>query len=325
MPYLWAGSERRIMEEVIKVEEIPKQDAMVKSSPDSLLERAIDGKLDITIIRELVLLKKQWDDEQARKAYTVAMGDFQRDCPIIIKSIDGGVTKTGQVAYKFAPMDVILATKNKDGVTVKDLIARCGFSYTFDTPITSEKGVDAKMTIRHREGHAETLTTFMPFVEKTGVMSPPQVVGSTRSYAMRYAFMNGFGITTGGEDNDGQGRELLESQFNDLVKDWRSNAEIIAVANTIESNGTYRDFLGKLPKLSDVDRFTKCLEKVDRIKRQPLWVKFEKACIAMKWLPFLEMLEKQVGTIKPDSQENVTGNAGDQINSNPIESTTKEN
>lgn len=307
------------MEEEIKVEEIPKQDAVVKASPDSLLERAIDGKLDITIIRELVLLKKQWDDEQARKAYVVSMGDFQRDCPIIIKSVDGGVTKTGQVAYKFAPMDVILASKNRDGITVKDLIAQCGFSYTFDTPITSEKGVEAKMTIRHKEGHAETLTTFMPFVEKTGVMSPPQVVGSTRSYAMRYAFMNGFGITTGGEDNDGQGRELLESQFMDLVKDWKSNAEIIAVANTIESNGTYRDFLAKLPKPSDVDRFTKCLEKVDRIKRLPLWVKFEKSCIAMKWSGFLELLEKQIETSPDNSPKNATEPQGGQNNSTPTE------
>lgn len=301
--------------EIVKVEEIPKQDVMVKTSPDSLLERAIDGKLDITIIRELVLLKKQWDDEQARKAYVVAMGDFQRDCPIIVKSVEGGKTKGGEVAYKFAPMDVILSTKNKDGITVKDLIAQCGFSYTFDTPITSEKGVEAKMTIRHKDGHSETLTTFMPFVEKTGVMSPPQVVGSTRSYAMRYAFMNGFGITTGGEDNDGQGRELLESQFNDLVKDWRSNAEIIAVANTIESNGTYRDFLSKLPKQSDVDRFTKCLEKVDRIKRLPLWTKFEKSCIAMKWQGFLEILEKQVEANVENSPKNVTSVDSGQNNS----------
>lgn len=298
---------------LIEVKEIPKPDALVKSNPDSLLERAIDGKLDITIIRELVLLKKQWDDEQARKAYVVAMGNFQRDCPIIIKSIDGGMTKTGQVAYKFAPMDVILSAKNKDGITVKDLIARCGFSYIFDTPITSEKGVEAKMTIRHKEGHAETSTSFMPFVEKTGVMSPPQVVGSTRSYAIRYAFMDGFGITTGGEDNDAQSRELLESQFMDLVKDWESSAEIIAVADTIEANATYRDFLSKLPKQKDVERFIKCIEKVELIKQPKLWTMFEKSCIAMKWEGFLENLEKQTkvnieeASIEPQTVVNEQG------------------
>ena len=272
-------------DEIVKVETTE----VSRGNPDSLIERAIDGKLDITIIRELVLMKMKWDAEEARKAFIRAMAEFQKECPVIVKSKKGGVTKAGDVAYVYAPIDVIVSK-------TKDLISKNGFSYTFDTPVTMDKGVEIAMTINHIAGHSKVNKTFMPFVIQNNLLSPPQVMSATTSYALRRCFCDGFGITTGDEDNDGQARGLLESQFMDLVKDWKSNTEIIAVADTIETMGVYRDFLSKLPAKPDVDRFIKCVEKIDRAKHQKIWTMFEKSCITMKWSEFIQNLEKQTNT-----------------------------
>lgn len=316
-------------EEIVKVEEVnkiepnPQENKLVKVNPDAFLERAIDAKLDINSLRELILLKKEWDADQAKKAYIEAMAKFQQECPVIVKSKQGGVTKTGQVAYRYAPIDVMLTTKDRDGKTVKALISDNGFSYTFNTPVTTNEEVEVTMLITHVAGHSELSTVKMPFVEKTGVMSPPQVIASTMSYAKRYAFMNGFGILTGDEDNDAQGRELLEEKFMELVKDWKSKDEIIAVANTIESLSVYRDFLLKLPKKDDIARFEKCLEKVERAKRLPLWNKFEKSAIAIKWVQLLEDLENKLNIGVEEAKIQSETIAGDNKKENPIDSEGK--
>ena len=305
------------MNDEIKVEEIPRENKLQKIDPNVFIEQAIDAKLDIHSLRELILLKKQWDADQAKKAYIEAMAQFQKECPIIIKSKSGGVTKTGVVAYKFAPIDIILTTKNKNGESVKALISKHGFSYTFNTPITTDKGIKICMKITHNIGHSELSELEMPFVEKTGVMSPPQVIASTMSYAKRYAFMNGFGILTGDEDNDAQGKELLEEQLMKLIADWESKDEIIAIANTIESLSVYRDFLLKMPKKEDVERFKHCLTKVPTSKHPGLWQRFEKASISVKWVQLIEDLENKLNINIEEAKIQAETIAGDKKNENP--------
>ena len=238
-------------------------------NPSHLLELAIQNKLDVGALKELMQMKKEWDAEIARKEYVIAMARFQSECPIIIKSVRGTVTKSGDLAYKFAPMDVILATKNEAGKAVKELIAENGFSYTFDIPITADTGVSVKMKINHIGGHEEISNSNMPFVEKTGVMSPPQVVGATRTYAIRYAFMNGFGIITGDEDNDAISTGYYE-EFEKIVEKWKDTTYIRKVLGTITHKSAFRTFLIDLPTIEQTDRLLKIMSKI-RLDEKKVW------------------------------------------------------
>ena len=63
-------------------------------------------------------------------------------------------------------------------------------------------GVKVVCIVKHSAGHSESTSIQVPFGTKTNVMSAPQVVASSITFASRYAFKNAFGIMTGDEDND---------------------------------------------------------------------------------------------------------------------------
>lgn len=172
-------------------------------SPQSLISQALAQNLPIATLERLMDLADRWEAKQAKIAFTEAMANFQKECPIIKKRKDGNKTKTGYVAFKYAPIDHILTEKNKVGETVQELISRNGFSYIIKTPSFTVESVTVDVEIRHIAGHSEVSSVTMPLVAKTDIMSAPQVVAGTITLCKRYSFCNGFGIITGEPDLDG--------------------------------------------------------------------------------------------------------------------------
>src|SRR5690606_9150039 len=121
-----------IMDEPIKVEaeEVSKEVSRTSNKPDSevaispmqLIELAISKDADVDKLEKLMQLKERWDKENARKSFIADLAAFQSKCPVIIKSKEGGKTKEGAVAYKYAPIDKVLTTKNEEGRQVKELL-----------------------------------------------------------------------------------------------------------------------------------------------------------------------------------------------------------
>ena len=167
------------------------------NSPHGLLSQAIAQNAGIETLERLMDLQDRWEKKQAKKIFDEAMALFQSKCPIIKKTKNGGKTKSGNVAYKFAPIEDIVKQ-------TKDLIAECGFSYIIKTPSFTDGSVEVSVEARHNAGHSEVSTVTFPLVTKTDIMSAPQVVAGTVTFAKRYAFCNAFGIVTMDEDNDGK-------------------------------------------------------------------------------------------------------------------------
>jgi hypothetical protein len=164
------------------------------NSAESLISQAINQNVSIETMEKLLTMRRELKAEWAKEQFDRAMSDFQGECPVIAKSKAGGKTTTGFVAYKYAPLDEIIKQ-------TKELLQKHGLSYTIKTK-TTETGIEATCIAKHISGYAEPNTVEMPFGTKTNIMSEPQKVAATLTFAKRYAFCNAFGIVTGDEDND---------------------------------------------------------------------------------------------------------------------------
>ena len=274
---------------------ITEPTAKTEYNPYSLIEMAIQSNADIDKLERLMALQERWEANQAKKAYIENMAKFQSECPIIIKSKEGGTTKAGDVAYKYAPIDVVLEMENKNGESVKSLIAKHGFSYDLDTPVITTDEITAVLTISHKMGHSRTFSINMPFTDKTNMMNKAQVVGATSSYAKRYVFNNGFGIMTGDEDTDsitGVQQEEFSARLNEIPEQYR--AKWISMESTVKNRAGYLNLLQAIPTLEQIKSYiTNVDTKLDEQMKDKSWKLFvqQNSLSATK---FIDDITKQI-------------------------------
>lgn len=206
------------------------------ATPTTLIERAIEKGLDVDKMTQLFDLQERWEKKEAKKVYDLAMNKLQAELPIIEKKMEGGKTATGKVAYYYAPLEYIVDK-------VRAVISQNGFSYRFKVENEPDK-VRVMCIVNHEGGHTETSTMETGLSARTGVMSVPQQIASTVTFNKRYAFMNAFGITVGGEDDDAQDIATTENAVEE-AKGQLQNAKTVK-----ELDGIF----GKLPKEVRADK-----------------------------------------------------------------------
>jgi hypothetical protein len=133
--------------------------------------------------------------EQAREAFLRALAAFQGECPVIVKSKTVTIQpQTGRgYSYRYAPLDVIVEQ-------IRPYLQKYGLSYTIKTR-QDDGSLTAICEAHHEAGHTEPSELTVP-IDRAARMNDTQKVGAARTYAMRYAFCNAFGILTGDEDTD---------------------------------------------------------------------------------------------------------------------------
>ena len=193
-------------EETKKVKAEKVQAVIVKSqdetSMDNLLKIATD-KGSVEVLERLLIMRKSLREEYAKTEFDKAMSEFQGKCPIIEK------TKLAH-GYYYAPLEVIVEQ-------TKSLMQKCGLSYNFKTEM-KPSSVSVVCFVNHIAGYTkssdpvELPVTNIATREGKQVMSAPQAVGSTITYAKRYAFVNVFGIMSGDEDTDARKEREEEEQ-----------------------------------------------------------------------------------------------------------------
>jgi len=275
------------LDDEIKVEEIPLTEVTVyhASTPNDWIQTALDKGLPIEHLERLMVLKKDWDAQQARKAFDEAMMNFQSQCPIIKKTKEGGQTKGGVVAYMYAPLESIVAQS-------KELLGQNGFSYLIKTEFINSDSiagaigrVKAICIVRHKAGHEEESVMIVPLMTKTGVMSDAQVVAATTTFAKRYAFCNAFGIMTMDDDTDAIDDEA-KNKFAEILKEWWINDHLRTVESGITSKAALYQFFNTLPNIEQLTKFKELLQKIDRPTHSKLWADFQRqtATSADDWL-----------------------------------------
>ncbi len=154
----------------------------------SLIREALQSGKSPELLRELLAVRRDWEADEARKAYNYAIAEFQRRAPIIAKE-DNAYDK------QYARMDRIWRE-------VRPLLTELGLSVTWQVCELRDQLCHVEGQLRHRDGHGERLVQDIPMPELIKGQNKAQQMGSASTYAKRYAFCAALGIVTG-DDDDG--------------------------------------------------------------------------------------------------------------------------
>ena len=161
----------------------------------ALIAKALEHNVGIDTMERLLALRERLQAEQARAAFLRALAAFQGECPVIVKTKTVAIRPASGAGYtyRYAPLDIIVEQ-------VRPFLQKYGLSYTIKTR-QDEGTLTAICEAHHEGGHTEPSELTVP-IDKAARMNDTQKVGAARTYAMRYAFCNAFGILTGDEDTD---------------------------------------------------------------------------------------------------------------------------
>ncbi len=165
-----------------------------QSSVDQMITKAIEQNLPVETMERVLAMRTQLKAEWAKERFDHAMAECQGEIPVIEKSKQARDETKGKDLYRYAPLEAIVKVAGP-------VIAKHGFSYSFKTENGTDR-VKASCVVKHVDGHSEESVMETSLCTKTPIMSDPQQIAATVTFNKRYAFMNAFGITTGGEDDE---------------------------------------------------------------------------------------------------------------------------
>ncbi len=154
----------------------------------SIISDALKGGASPEVLRELLAVKKDWEADEARKAFNLAVSDFQRRCPIIEKA---------DKAY-----DKVYARMDRIWREIRPLAGELGLSVTWQIAELRDGMCHVEGQLRHRDGHGERLSYDCPLPELIKGQNLAQQMASAQTYAKRYAMCAALGIVSG-DDDDG--------------------------------------------------------------------------------------------------------------------------
>lgn len=162
----------------------------------AVIAAASDPAVDVSKMRELLVLQKELMAMQAEQQFDVAYHRLQAYMPRIKRS--GSVEYKGKEAFKFATWEAIDAV-------IRPLLQREGFSLSFDTvPRQGDGGgVIVTGTLAH-VGGAKRTASIPVALDSSGGKNNIQGMGSSFSYGKRYTTTALLNIVTEGEDDDGR-------------------------------------------------------------------------------------------------------------------------
>jgi hypothetical protein len=169
--------------------------AVTGTTPADLLRMAVERGADMAQIEKFMDLKDRFDANEARKAFVVAMAEFKKNAPTILK--DKNVTFTG-TSYSHATLGGICEV-------VISSLAEHGFSHDWDTVQPDSGMIEVTCIITHLMGHSKRTTMKAP-PDNSGKKNAIQQIASTVTYLQRYTLLGACGLATSDTpDDDGRG------------------------------------------------------------------------------------------------------------------------
>jgi hypothetical protein len=190
----------------------------------ALIERvALDPRADVEKLERMMAMYERLKAKEAELAYNAAKGRIlkklagikivkNRSVPYEIEK--GRPQKGTYEAFKYAPLEEI-------DKHLRPLLADEDMDLSFSGELREGGDILIRGRLKHLPGgHYED--SFMPAPpDTTGGKSNVQAVGSTNSYLRRYVACNIFNIVVVGDDDDGTGGTIDETQTKtilDLIK-----------------------------------------------------------------------------------------------------------
>ena len=187
----------------------------VQGGPLAMAMQAMKAGMSIADMRGMLELQKDWEANEARKAYVQAMSEFKRNPPEIFKRKE----------VAFSGTQYMHATLGDVTEAIMQALAEHGISHRWDTVQTGGQIV-VTCILTHKLGHSES-TTLEGAPDDSGKKNRIQQVASTVTYLQRYTLLAATGLATKDvEDDDGQGGNAYDGAG--LLQDWigKANAAI---------------------------------------------------------------------------------------------------
>jgi hypothetical protein len=185
---------------------------------------ALKAGMTIEQMQGLMALQKDWEANEARKAYVANMASFKLNPPEIYK------TKL----VSFSGTQYMHATLGDVSKAVVEALASHGFSHGWEM-IQSGGVIKVICKITHRLGHSE-FTSMEGAADQSGKKNAIQAVASTVTYMQRYTLLAACGLATMDIVDDdgcgGQGQAPIGYDANQMLTEWTARAE---AAPTLEA------------------------------------------------------------------------------------------
>lgn len=156
----------------------------------------------IAEMREILALKREYEADEARKAFVAAMADFKAEAGAVTIAKNKHVsftTQKGKTEYWHAELHDITRA-------LVPIMARHGLSHAWT--FRQDKGITVGCIITHRNGHKSDPVEMTAQADDSGGKNTIQSIASTKTYLERYTLLAATGMATGGEiDNDGRAFE----------------------------------------------------------------------------------------------------------------------
>lgn len=177
--------------------ELARQPEVTPITPMSLIHMAVSSNADLDKIEKLMQLKREWEADEAKKAFIVAMAAFKAISIRVIKDKENKqYSKDGNKAMYVSLGNLVN--------TVTPHLGANGLSARWD--IDQAVGVKVTCIITHSLGHSESVSMVCP-LDKSGAKNPIQEIKSSITYAKACTFESicGLASTDANLDDDGNG------------------------------------------------------------------------------------------------------------------------
>lgn len=164
------------------------------NSPVGMMMQALAQGVTVEQMQGMLAVQKDWEANEARKAYVQAMSQFKLNPPEIFKTKEVAFNGT---SYKHATLgDVTTAIVNG--------LAEHGISHRWDTKQYEGGRIVVTCILTHNMGHSES-TSLESKPDDSGKKNSIQQMASAITYLQRYTLLGASGLATKDvEDDDGQ-------------------------------------------------------------------------------------------------------------------------
>lgn len=203
---------------------VPAEEKRGGSFYASLMAMMADNGCDASKLRELLAVRKDFMDDEAKQAFNAAVVQFQQRVKIVAR----GDSNNGR---PYARIDRIWRE-------IRPLLDECGLAVTWESVKSAQNICVLDGHLRHARGHAQPLHHEMPLPEEIRGQNATQRAGSGETYCKRYALCAALGIQTGDDDDGGSPSmpaqparvAVLRQAIKDRGKDEAKAREYLGVA-----------------------------------------------------------------------------------------------
>ncbi len=192
---------------------------------------ANDPQMDVGKLQALLAVKKEWEADEARKAFVTAFAAFKSEAVRIVKNKDilDGPLRGRRYADLFAVVDSITPALSRHGLSTSWAVVR-----------DDKDWIEVECILVHVQGHAERRKMGGP-PDVGGAKNPIQARASAVTYLERYTFLASVGMAAAETDSDG----VVQADEPEAPDPWTDALKVEAAAAA--SAGQYEAWWKKQP------------------------------------------------------------------------------